>query len=43
MGIYFNEKEVQALKKHYLLREMFYQLAILAGVVLAFLAGKFFN
>ena len=39
MGNYFNEKEVEALKEHYLLREKFFELAILVGVVLAFFIG----
>jgi len=35
----FSEKEVSALKEYYLLREKWYELAILAGVVLAFFLG----
>lgn len=33
----FSEKEVSALKEYYLLREKWYELAIIAGIVFAFL------
>lgn len=42
-NIFFNEREVEDLKKHYLIREMWYQLAILTVLVLAFFFGQFFN
>lgn len=38
-AISFSEKEVLALKEYWFSREMFYQLAILVGVVVAFFVG----
>jgi len=39
MGQYYNQKELDSVKEYFIKREMFYQLAILASIVFAFLLG----